>query len=110
MSDARKLLKQAFPFALALGIWFAPTLAGLTEEAWHLFAVFAAAGSAVIINAYPLLPASLLVVAAVILTRTVDPAQAFARFANQSVLLVIVAFLVANAVVKCGLGRRISLL
>ena len=42
--------------------------------------------------------------------RTVDPAKAFAGFANSSVLLVVVAFLVANAVVKSGLGRRISLL
>lgn len=110
MSRFRKLAKQAMPFALALGIWFAPVPAGLTREAWHLFAVFAAAIFAVIVNAYPLLTASLLAVAAVILTRTVDPAKAFAGFANQSVLLVIVAFLVANAVVKCGLGRRISLL
>ena len=45
-----------------------------------------------------------------VLTGTVDPAKAFAGFANPSVLLVVVAFLVANAVVKCGLGRRISLL
>ena len=44
------------------------------------------------------------------LTGTVDPSKAFAGFANQSVLLVVVAFLVANAVVKSGLGRRISLL
>jgi DASS family divalent anion:Na+ symporter len=48
-------------------------------------------------------------VSAAVLTRTVDPAKAFAGFANQSVLLVVVAFLVANAVVKSGLGRRISL-
>ena len=44
------------------------------------------------------------------LTGTVDLAKAFAGFANSSVLLVVVAFLVANAVVKSGLGRRISLL
>ena len=36
--------------------------------------------------------------------------QAFAGFANGSVLLVVVAFLVARAVVKSGLGRRISFL
>ena len=47
---------------------------------------------------------------AAVLSRTVDPAKAFAGFANQSVLLVIAAFLVADAVVKSGLGRRISLL
>jgi DASS family divalent anion:Na+ symporter len=45
-----------------------------------------------------------------VLTRTLDPGKAFAGFANASVLLVVVAFLVANAVVKSGLGRRLSLL
>lgn len=61
-------------------------------------------------NAFPLLTASLLAVGVVVLTRTVDPVKAFAGFANSSVLLVVVAFLVAHAVVKSGLGRRISLL
>ena len=97
-------------FTLALGIWFAPIPAGLTREAWHLFAVFAAAIFSVVVNAFPLLTASLLAVGAVVLTNTVDPVKAFAGFANSSVLLVIVAFLVAHAVVKSGLGRRISLL
>ena len=103
-------LMRVIPFALALGIWFWPIPAGLTREAWHLFAIFAAAIFAVILNSFPLLTASLLAVSAAVLTRTVDPAKAFAGFANQSVLLVVVAFLVANAVVKSGLGRRISLL
>jgi DASS family divalent anion:Na+ symporter len=104
------LVKQVLSLALALGIWFAPIPAGLTSEAWHLFAIFAAAIFSVILNAFPLLTASLLAVAAAVLTGTVDPGKAFAGFANASVLLVVVAFLVANAVVKSGLGRRISLL
>jgi len=104
------LIKQALSLALALGIWFTPIPAGLTSEAWHLFAIFAAAIFSVIVNAFPLLTASLLAVAAAVLTGTVDPGKAFAGFANASVLLVVVAFLVANAVVKSGLGRRISLL
>jgi divalent anion:Na+ symporter, DASS family len=45
----------------------------------------------------------------VVLTGTITPAQAFSGFANASVLLVVVAFIVAQAVVKSGLGRRISL-
>jgi len=104
------LLKKILPFALALAIWLSSIPAGLTREAWHLFAIFAAAIFAVILNAFPLLTASLLAVSAAVLTRTLDPAKAFAGFANSSVLLVVVAFLVANAVVKSGLGRRISLL
>ncbi len=106
----RKRILRAAPFVLAFGIWFWPIPAGLTKEAWHLFAIFAAAIVAVILNSFPLLTASLLAVSAAVLTRTVDPTKAFAGFANQSVLLVVVAFLVANAVVKSGLGKRVSLL
>jgi len=108
--DLRTLVKRAVPFALTLGIWFTPVPAGLTEPAWHLFAIFVGAIVAVIVDAFPLLTAATLAVAAAVLTGTIMPAKAFAGFANASVLLVIVAFLVARAVVKSGLGRRISLI
>jgi DASS family divalent anion:Na+ symporter len=105
-----KQMKRALPFLLAFSLWVWPIPEGLTRESWHLFAIFASAIFAVILNSFPLLTASLLAVSAAVLSRTVDPAKAFAGFANQSVLLVIAAFLVADAVVKSGLGRRISLL
>jgi DASS family divalent anion:Na+ symporter len=94
---------------LALGIWFSPVPAGLTAPAWHLFAVFVAAIVSVLLAAFPLLTSSMLAVGAVVLTGTITPAQAYSGFANASVLLVVVAFIVAQAVVKSGLGRRISL-
>jgi DASS family divalent anion:Na+ symporter len=97
------------PFALAFGIWFTPVPAGLTLQAWHLFAIFVSAITAVLDGAFPLLTSTMLAVAAAVLTDTVSAAKAFAGFANPSVLLVVIAFLVAQAVVKCGLGRRISL-
>ena len=104
------LLRRIAVFALVLGIWFAPVPAGLTSPAWHLFAVFAGAIVSVLLGAFPLLTSSMLAVAAVVLTGVLDMSKAFAGFANPSVLLVVVAFLVAQAVVKSGLGRRISLL
>ena len=103
------LVRRAVPFALAIGIWFTPVPAGLTAPAWHLFAVFVSAIVAVLVNAFPLLTSTMLAVAAVVLTGTISPAKAFGGFANASVLLVVIAFLVAQAVVKSGLGRRISL-
>ena len=103
------LIRRVLPFALALGIWFTPVPAGLTAPAWHLFAVFVSAIVAVLDGAFPLLTSTMLAVAAVVLTGTITPAQAFGGFANTSVLLVVIAFLVAQAVVKSGLGRRISL-
>ena len=108
--NATLLAKRALPFAIAIGIWFTPVPAGLTAQAWHLFAVFVAAIASVLVGAFPLLTAAMIAVATVVLTGTITPAQAYSGFANASVLLVVVAFIVAQAVVKCGLGRRISLL
>jgi len=110
VGDRRTLIKQGVVFALAFGIWLTPVPAGLTKEAWHLFAIFSATILSVILNAFPLLTAAMMSVAAAVLTRTVSPEKAFAGFANTSVLLVIVAFIVAYSVVKSGLGRRISLM
>ena len=109
MSKLGSILNKAVPFAIAIGIWFVPVPSGLTAPAWHLFAVFAAAIASVLIGAFPLLTASMLAVGAVVLTGTITPAQAHSGFANSSVLLVVIAFIVAQAVVKSGLGRRISL-
>lgn len=103
------LAKRAAPFALAIGIWFVPVPEGLTAPAWHLFAIFVASIAAVLLGAFPLLTSTMLAVAAVVLTETISPAKAFSGFANASVLLVVIAFLVAQAVVKSGLGQRISL-
>jgi divalent anion:Na+ symporter, DASS family len=110
VAGPRALLTRAAPFALALGLWLAPIPAGLAPRAWHLFAIFASAIFAVILNAFPLLTSATLAVAAAVLTGTVTPAKAFAGFSNGSVLLVVIAFLVARSVVKSGLGQRISLM
>ena len=110
MTAAGMLLKRAAPFAIAAAIWFTPVPAGLTTPAWQLFAVFIAAIACVLLGSFPLLTAAMIAVGVVVLTGTLTPAQAFSGFANASVLLVVMAFIVAQAVVKSGLGRRISLI
>jgi DASS family divalent anion:Na+ symporter len=101
-------LARAGTIALAAGIWLSPVPAGLTVEAWRLFAIFAAAIFCVIIGAFPLLTTSVLALAIAVLTRTLTPEAAYAGFANETILLIVLAFLVARAVVKCGLGERIG--
>ena len=100
MTSPGLLLKRVAPFAIAVAIWFTPVPAGLTAPAWHLFAVFVSAIACVLIGSFPLLTASMIAVATVVLTGTLTPAQAFSGFANASVLLVVIAFIVAQAVVK----------
>jgi DASS family divalent anion:Na+ symporter len=94
--------------ALVIGIWLSPPPQGLDRVAWHLFALFAGAIVSVVVGAFPILTASVLALAAAVLTRTVPPDKAYAGFANATILLIVIAFLVARAVVKCGLGQRLG--
>jgi DASS family divalent anion:Na+ symporter len=108
-ADGRaRLLSRGAVIALAAGLWFSPVPAGLVPDAWHLFALFVAAIVAVVIGALPILTSSVLALAAAVLTGTLAPAKAYSGFANGTILLIVVAFLVARAVVKCGLGERLG--
>ncbi len=94
--------------AVVVGLWFWPVPEGLTAPAWHLFALFVGAIVAVVVNALPILTASILALATAVLTGTLAPAKAYSGFANGTILLIVVAFLVARAVVQSGLGARIG--
>jgi len=104
----RQFLARALLLALALGLWFAPAPDALVPQAWHLFVLFAAAIVAVILGAFPILTSSILALAVAVLTGTLAPEKAYGGFANGTILLIVVAFLVARAVVKCGLGERLG--
>jgi DASS family divalent anion:Na+ symporter len=103
-----KRLARAVSLAIALIIWFIPPPGGLTAQAWHLFAIFASTILSVVIGAFPILTASVFAVAAAVLTGTLSADEAYDSFANPTIILIIVAFLVAHAVVKCGLGQRLG--
>ena len=107
MSSRRSaLVARAATIGVAAVLWFTPPPDGLTLQAWRLFAIFAAALIAVVIEAFPILTASVFAVAAAVLTGLLQPADAYAGFGNATILLIVVAFLIADAVVKCGLGAR----
>jgi DASS family divalent anion:Na+ symporter len=107
-SALRANLPRAAIVALALVLWFLPVPGGLAPAAWHLFALFAAAIASVVIGAFPILTASVLALAIAVISGTVPAERAYAGFANGTILLIVVAFLVARAVVKCGLGQRLG--
>ncbi|MFI5371368.1 MAG: DASS family sodium-coupled anion symporter [Candidatus Eisenbacteria bacterium] len=105
-AGGRVIVARVGTLVVALGIWFCPVPEGLTPTAWRLFAIFASTIFAVIAGALPILTAAMLGLAAAVLSRTLTPEQAYAGFANPTILLIVTAFLVARAVVKCGLGER----
>jgi DASS family divalent anion:Na+ symporter len=101
-------IAQIASVALAVAIWVVPVPEGLTLQAWRLFAIFFATIASVVIGAFPILTASVFAAAAAVLTGLLTPDQAYAGFGNPTILLIVMAFLVARAVVKCGLGQRLG--
>jgi DASS family divalent anion:Na+ symporter len=101
-------LARLATIALAAGIWLWPVPEGLTAGAWHLFALFAAAIFCVVAGALPILTTSVLALALAVVTGVLPADRAYSGFANATILLIVLAFLVARAVVKCGLGERIG--
>jgi DASS family divalent anion:Na+ symporter len=102
----RTLVARSITLLLVAALWWSAPPEGLTLQAWRLFAVFAGAIFAVVTNALPILTASVFAVAAAVLTGLLRADAAYAGFANGTILLIVIAFLVAGAVVKCGLGAR----
>jgi DASS family divalent anion:Na+ symporter len=106
--DRRTWLARGATLVLVAGLWLCPSPSGLDGVAWHLFALFVAAIFSVVVGALPILTASVLALAAAVLTGTLEPDKAYSGFANGTILLIVVAFLVARSVVKCGLGERLG--
>ena len=104
----RRVAARAVTAAIVLGLWFSPVPEGLSLRTWHLFALFAGSIFSVVVNALPILTSSVLALAAAVLTRTLSAEEAYSGFANPTILLIVLAFLVARAVVRCGLGQRIG--
>jgi DASS family divalent anion:Na+ symporter len=102
----RRAILRAAIVAVVVIVWRFSPPEGLTPQAWQLFVLFAAAIGAVVAGAFPILTASVLSLSAAVLSGLMTPARAYAGFANATILLIVVAFLAARAVIKCGLGTR----
>ena len=52
-SHARRLFAIALPILLALAIWCIPVPKGLSPQAWHMFAIFAATIAGILTQPLP---------------------------------------------------------
>lgn len=102
------MTRLAVPLVLGVGIWIVPPPEGLDPRGWHLFGIFLATIVAILLDALPILTASLLALAIAVLTRVLTPGQAYAGFHEGVILLIVAAFLVSRSVITSGLGKRIG--
>ena len=101
------------PLLITLGIgviiWLMPPPEGVTQEAWHLLAIFVATIVGIITKPLPMGAVAIIGVAATALTGTLKIGDALSGFGNNTVWLIGVAFFVSRAIIKTGLGARIAL-
>jgi divalent anion:Na+ symporter, DASS family len=102
------VIRLTVPLLLGVGLWLVPSPEGLDPRGWHLFAIFLATIVAILIDALPILTASLLALAITVLTRVLTLSEAYAGFSEGVILLIVAAFLVSRTVITSGLGRRIG--
>lgn len=100
---------------LGTAIWFSPVPEGVQPEGWHTLAVFAAVILGLLLRPFAMSSVVLLGMLVLVVTKTLGASSkdalhtALEGFANTTVWLVVAAFLLAGAVIRTGLGRRIAL-
>ncbi|SEM29247.1 divalent anion:Na+ symporter, DASS family [Chryseobacterium taichungense] len=107
----------AITFAVALIIWFIPVPEGVSENAWHLFAIFAATILGIILKAAPMGTMCMMAVGFTALTQVVAPGdagksitKALSGFGDKVIWLIGISFFIARGFIKTGLGNRIAFL
>ena len=117
---AIKPIPTLIALAITLFIWFVlPVPAGVSENGWHLLALFAGTIAAIIGKALPLGAVSVIAVALVAITGVTVGADvknpggqaikdALSSFSNPLIWLIVISIMVARGVIKTGLGERIG--
>ena len=96
---------------LGLLVWCLPTPEGLSWNGWAVLAVFAATIASFLLRPLPM--GAMVLIGLVVLSATgaLDyKKEALAGFGDSTVWLVVSAFMIAGAVGRTGLGRRVALL
>ncbi len=107
----------AITFAAVLIIWFIPVPEGVSENAWHLFAIFAATILGIILKAAPMGTMCMMAIGFTALTQVVAPGdagksitKALSGFGDKVIWLIGISFFIARGFIKTGLGNRIAFL
>lgn len=128
--EPRNLIRLWFCVVVGIALWFTPPPEGLNLQAWHVFGVFVTTILSFLVRPLPMGPCVFLALLVLATTCTLsdratpdDPfgyvaskelsesfANALSGFADDTVWLIVAAFLIAGAVIDTGLGKRLALI
>ncbi|MCL4265740.1 MAG: anion permease [Anaerolineae bacterium] len=104
------LLRWLIPLAIGLFIWFIPPPEGVTQEAWHMLAIFVATIAGIIAKPLPMGAVAMIGITMTAVTQTISPTDALSGFGNTTIWLIVIAFFISRGFIKTGLGARIAYL
>ncbi|MCZ7834591.1 MULTISPECIES: DASS family sodium-coupled anion symporter [Atlantibacter] len=107
-SGRKSVIAFLVPILLGAVIWIVPVPEGLSAEAWHMFAIFAATIAAILTQPLPSGAVMLVALCVVIFTKTLPEAKALSGFASGTVWLIFCAYVLSLGFVTSGLGKRIA--
>ena len=107
---SKSLRNWIIVLAIGFVIWVCPTPQGLTPNAWHLFAVFAAAIAGFILQPISMGAVAFIALTFCAITGVLKTGQALMGFGNGTIWLIVCAFFLSRAFIKTGFGRRIAFL
>ena len=110
-----KAIKMIIPVAVLAILWFIPAPTGLTENGWHLLAIFFAVVVGLILEPVPAALVGFTGISVVALLGLMGSPKdgitwALSGFSNSVIWLIFAAFMFALGYKKTGLGKRVSLI
>lgn len=94
--------------AVGAGIWALPAPQGITDQGWHLFAVFVSVILGIIFKPLPMGAVAFLGLTVLCIGRVLTFEQAISAVSGSVVWLVICAFFIARGFLSSGLAIRIA--
>jgi len=109
-TSGSRVMRGLIVLIIGLVIWFSPVPVGVKKEAWNLLAIFVATIVGLILTPMPQGAMVITGVMVTALTGTLKIGPVLSGFANNTVWLIVAAFLLTRGFIKTGLGRRIAYL
>lgn len=110
-----KLIPTVLSVAIGLIIWFViPTPEGVSDDAWHLLALFVATIVAIIGKALPIGAIAIIAITLVALTGVTNETpkdainDALSSFSSPLIWLIGISVMISRGLIKTGLGSRIA--
>ena len=101
-----RIIRGILVILVGVIIWFLPIPAGVKKEAWHLLAIFVATIFGLILSPLPMGAVVIIGVVMTLITGVLKIGPALSGFANNTVWLIVAAFLVARGFITTGLGTQ----